>query len=76
MKRMKRPDGAVVEEFITSSWHVFEDGKLVFRDHDPSDGGYTGRFCFKYKNGKYTPWYTEKTAPKWLAELYEEARTT
>lgn len=73
MRKLKRPDGAVIEEFITASWHNFEGGKLTSHDNSP-EGDYTGRFGFWFmKSKKYTRWYTKKTAPKWLLALYDEA---
>ena len=74
MRKLKRPDGVLFEEHKTYTAHVFEDGNLSFRDNDPSEGEYTGRFCFVF-DGKTSPWYTRKTAPKWLLALYEEATT-
>ena len=74
-RKLKRPDGVVVEEFVTSSWHFFEGGKLVLHNNDP-EGYYTGRIHFRYPGGETTRWYTEQSAPKWLRALWDEATTT
>ena len=71
----KRPDGAVIEEYVTSSWHFVERGEIVGHNQDPGDGEYTGRFRFRYPDGKYTRWYTQKSAPIWLFRLWVEATT-
>ena len=68
---MKTPNGTLIEEYITQSISYFECGELQFRNHDPSDGEYTGRFQFQFDSGKYTKWYTERSAPKWLLEYYK-----
>lgn len=73
MRKLKRPEGAVVEEFVCSSWHQFEGGKLSFHDNSPEGGEYTGVFWFEFKGGKITRRYTKKTAPAWLLALYNEA---
>lgn len=73
-RKLRRPDGAVIEEYVTSSCHVFEDGRLIYRDHNPAEGGaYTGRFCFRHADGRLTRWYTEPSAPRWLLALWREA---
>jgi hypothetical protein len=72
-RKLKRPDGAVIEEYITSSWHIFEDGRLLCHDNDASDGRYTGRFRFRHTDGRLTRWYTERSAPQWLRALWLEA---
>lgn len=72
-RKPKRPDGAVIEEFVTSTWHVFENSVLIFHDNDPVDGDYTGRFRFRFSGGKMTPWYRIGTAPQWLEILYLES---
>ena len=69
---MKRPDGWVVEEYITEGAHLMEDGKAVDYE-DASVGRYTGVFWFEYLDGRQTRRYTLKTAPKWLLSLYREA---
>ena len=74
-RRLKRPDGTVIEEFMTASCHLFEGGKLVLHDSDP-EGDYTGRFCFRYPDGRMTRWYTRGSAPRWLRALWEEATAT
>ena len=70
---MKRPDGAIYEEFKTASTHYFENGALVGHLHVADDGDYTGRFWFRYSGGKCTRIYTRKTAPGWLLALLDEA---
>ena len=47
MRKLKRPEGDVIEEGVAYSIHFFDNGKCVGRDHDFSD--YTGRFCFKFR---------------------------
>lgn len=74
-RKLKRPDGAICEEFIAFSSHHFSNGKLTHRVQDTADGEYTGRFFFRHKDGRCTRRYTEKTAPKWLLALYREAIT-
>ena len=70
---MKRPDGWVVEEYVTSSAHLFESGELMDHDNSPELGSYTGVFWFWHLGGTYTRRYTRRTAPKWLLALYDEA---
>jgi len=70
-RRLKRPDGTVIEEFVTASQHVFHGGKLVGHINEP-EGDYTGRVCFRYPDGRMTRWYTAKTMPKWLRALWDE----
>ena len=70
---MKRPDGTLIEEYITYSLHALRDGKYVDHASFAPEGYYTGRFCFHHKDGKYTRWYRRGSAPKWLLALYDEA---
>lgn len=73
---LRRPDGWLVEEYVTSSAHRFHDGRLVGHHNDAGMGWYTGRFCFEFADHhRPTPWYTTKTAPRWLRALYAEATT-
>lgn len=72
-RKLKRPDGAVCEEFVAVNSHHFENGKLVDHVLDPMDGEYTGRFLFMFKDKSCTRWYTENSAPQWLLALYKEA---
>lgn len=72
MRKLKRPDGQLFEEFIAASIHVFENGDRSLTENDTDGGDYTGRFWFEFTDGKRTPMYTEKTAPKWLAALRGE----
>ncbi len=67
-------DGMVVEEFVTSTTHLYDkrNGSWM-HDSDPSFGDYTGVFWFQYRDGKCTRRYTEKTAPKWLLALFRDA---
>lgn len=72
-RKLKRPDGAVYEEFIAFGSHDFLDGKYVGCVHDLLDGHYSGRFFYQYPDGKQTPWYTSGSAPAWLLAMYREA---
>lgn len=73
----KRPDGWLVEEFVCSTAHLFERGRLAGHDNSPEEGDYTGVFWFVPREGRRdgpsTRRYTLKTAPKWLRILYLEA---
>jgi hypothetical protein len=77
MKKLKRPDGYLIEEYITHSIHCFENSDISFHDNDPTWGDYSNRFCFEFRKGgktvRSTKWYTKKTAPKWLLAMYLEA---
>jgi len=72
-RKLKQPTGAIYEEFITASSYHFENGELSGYIHTTDDGTYTGRFWFRYPDGKCTKMYTEKTAPKWLLVFYNKA---
>jgi len=73
-RKLKRPDGMILEEFVASSAHIFENGKLTCHDHSLENGEYTGRFAFLYKDTQRTTrWYTRKSAPKWLLAMYRES---
>ena len=76
MRKLKRPDGWLIEEYITTGGHLFEGGELKGHDSAADDGEYTGRFCFMFKGNRYTRWYTRATAPKWLLAYYEEATSS
>ena len=69
--KLKRPDGELIEEFVTSTSHVFESGEHrgSVSDHE---GDYTGAFWFVHADGRMTRRYTRRTAPKWLLVLYGE----
>lgn len=69
----KRPDGWVMEEYVTTPNHLFADGELLGHDADPGQGIYTGIFWFEYLEGTTTRRYSYKTAPKWLLALHKEA---
>ena len=69
---LKRPDGWLMEEYVTSSGHLFENGELQLHDNDPI-GNYTGIFWFEFHDGHNSRRYSCKTAPNWLLALYEEA---
>jgi len=73
MRKLKRPDGELHEEYVVIGCHFFERGILTGHDHDWTLGDYTGRFMFQHKNGDSTRWHTEHTAPKWLLAMYREA---
>ena len=76
MSKPKRPNGYLVEEYITASAYLIEDGVFTgHNDHTAADGEYTGRFAFQHINGKRTKWYTEKGAPNWLRLLWLEMTT-
>jgi hypothetical protein len=72
-RKLKRPNGIIWEEFKAYTSHHFNNKKLVYHISTSEDGDYTGRFYFQFDNGKLTPYYTKKTAPKWLLTLYYEA---
>lgn len=74
-RRLKRPDGEVVEEVLGYTAHLFLDGEMVLgpTGHNNTPGDYTGRFSFTFSGGEQTRWYTKSTAPKWLLALYVEA---
>ena len=74
-RALKRPDGMLLEEYVTSSAHFVEDGEIVGHDNTP-DGGYTGVFWFQYPDGTTTRRYTGRTAPQWLKALYLAATTS
>ena len=63
-KKLKRPDGSLIEEFICASFHVFRNGEYIETINDTSGGDYSGCFCFRSADNSYTKWYTRKTAPK------------
>lgn len=71
-RKLKRPDGAVVEEFVCSSTHYVEGGKCVGHCNETLSGDYTGVFWFEFPDGRFTKRHTVKTAPKWLLALYYE----
>lgn len=73
MVKLKTPDGILVEEYKTVSSHLFKNGKIIIRDHDSTNGEYTGRFWFEYADGSTTRIYTKRTAPKWLLSFYNKA---
>lgn len=72
---MKRPDGWVVEEYVTETAHLFERGERCGSLSDGVRGTYTGVFWFEYFDGRQSRRYTEKTAPAWLRAMYLEAVT-
>ena len=75
VRTLKRPDGWLVEEWVTSTAHLFEQGELG--GYDSGEGGdYTGVFWFQHMDGPETRRYTRKTAPAWLLALYIESTTT
>jgi hypothetical protein len=63
---MKTPNGVLIEEYITSTWHFFENNQIDGHDNSHGDGHYTGRYCFRYSDGTLTRWYTKKSMPKWM----------
>ena len=72
MRKLKRPDGIVVERGGAYTAHFFEDGKCI--DHDSDFRGYDGKICFEYPNhGRTTRWYTERAAPRWLLAMWRDA---
>lgn len=71
-RKLKRPDGALIEEFVTSTVHVFQDGEYAMSNSVP-EGEYTGVFWFEHVDGRATKRYTRGTAPKWLSAFYDEA---
>ena len=66
MRKLKRPDGELIEEYLCVTSHLFEEGVLLGSDSDSSQGEYTGRFFFKFSDGHCSRNYTRKTAPRWL----------
>lgn len=71
-RKLKRPDGVVVEEFVIDARHTFHGGRLIAHSNEP-EGYYTGRIYFLYPDGSETRWYTVRSAPQWLRALWEEA---
>jgi hypothetical protein len=43
-KKLKRPDGSLIEEFICASFHVFRNGKLDGTINDVDGGDYSATF--------------------------------
>ena len=72
-RKLKRPDGAIYEEFIAWGSHEFADGEHVDSLIDTMDGNYSGRFFYQHLDGTQTRWYTTSNAPKWLLAMYVEA---
>lgn len=76
-RKLKRPNGVLVEEMVFPFRHIFKDGLFVESGFDVSEADYTGRFSFNFfdDGGSYikkTKWYTKNTAPKWLLAIYLE----
>jgi hypothetical protein len=69
MRKPKRPNGWVLEEYITASAHLFENGQFQLHDDDQR-GSYTGRIAFEYMDHKTTRWYRKEKAPMWLREMW------
>lgn len=72
-RKLKQPDGWLLEEYITVGAHLINGGQLIVGDHDSDCGHYTGRFAFEYADGRTTRFYTKKSAPKWLLAYYKLA---
>lgn len=70
MKKNKK-NGVIIEEFICYGLHTFIDGVYKYTMNDIDGGEYTGRF--KWESDNYSsPWYTYKTAPRWLKKLCKQ----